>query len=526
MRKFLLLLALLPFLAQAQSLAPDLAANPAAEIRELEAKIPALFIAGDSTAAKSNGNPTQGWGVPFASFFDPAKITVANHSRGGRSSRTFITEGLWDQLLAKVRPGDFVLIQFGHNDADDINERPPGSTKPLRVRGTLPGIGEESRDIIHAITKQPETVRTYGWYVRRMIADVKAKGATPILLSLTLRNIWKDGRIERGSGRYREWNRALAAETGVAYFDLSRYLADRLQPLGPERVAEFFGPDHTHTNVAGAEYFAAGVVAGLKGLRPAPLKGVFSAKGEAVEADATGWLDLPEPANAALPTLLLIGDSTVRNGRGDGAGGQWGWGDPLAALVDSAQLNVVNRAVGGLSSRTFLTQDHWPRARQFLKPGDHLVIQFGHNDSSPVNDDKRARGTLRGTGEETQAIENLFTKRPEVVHTYGWYLRLFVREAKAAGARVTICSPVPRRSWKDGKIARPKDSHPQWARKVAEEEGVEFLDLYELVAARYDALGDEPVKALFADETTHTSRAGAELTAEIVAAALKLPRRP
>ena len=524
MKKIFLSLAF-PIVAFAQHLAPDLATNPAAETAALNRALPTLFIAGDSTAAKNNGQPIQGWGVPFADYFDRTKVTVANHARGGRSSRTFLTEGLWEKLLAEVKAGDFVLIQFGHNDADDINERPPGSTKPLRARGTLPGIGDESRDIIHAITKQPETVHTYGWYVRRMIADVKAKGATPILLSLTLRNLWNDGRIERGSGRFREWNRALAAQTGVAFIDLSRILADQLQPWGPEKVKELFGSDHTHTTVAGADLFAGGVVSGLKGLRPAPFKDVFSAKGEAVAADPIGWLNLPEPADAKLPTLLLIGDSTVRNGRGDGGGGQWGWGEPLAALVDAGQLNVVNRAVGGLSSRTFLTQGHWARAKQFHKPGDRVVIQFGHNDSSPVNDDKRARGTLRGVGEETEAIDNLLTKQPEVVHTYGWYLRLFVREAKAVGADVVVCSPVPRRSWKDGRIGRPSDSYPQWARRVAAEEGVTFVDLYESVAARYDALGEEAVKALFADENTHTSRAGAELTAAIVAEALRLPPR-
>ena len=67
-------------------------------------------------------------------------------------------------------------------------------------------------------------------------------------------------------------------------------------------------------------------------------------------------MQLPVPANANLPTLFLIGDSTVRNGRGDGANGQWGWGEPLVDLFDTAKINVVNRAVGGLSSRTFISR--------------------------------------------------------------------------------------------------------------------------------------------------------------------------
>ena len=69
----------------------------------------------------------------------------------------------------------------------------------------------------------------------------------------------------------------------------------------------------------------------------------------------------PEPGDPTLPTLWLIGDSTVRNGRGDGSNGQWGWGEPIVAYFDAAKINVVNRAVGGLSSRTFVSQGHWDR---------------------------------------------------------------------------------------------------------------------------------------------------------------------
>ncbi len=513
--------------AFAQTPAPDLTVNPAAPIVALNPALPTLFVAGDSTAAKGSSADQQGWAVPFADYFDPAKINVANHARGGRSSRTFITEGLWDKMLADVKAGDFVLIQFGHNDAGAINAEPPGSTRPLRARGSLPGLGDESEAIDNVLTKQPETVHTFGWYVRKMIADVKAKGATPLVLSLTVRDLWKDGKVERGSGPYRAWDRELAQHAGVAFIDVTRLIADEYQRLGQPRVHEFFPKDHTHTNPAGADLNAALVVAGLKGLHDGPFAKFLSPKGAAVEADRIGWLNLPEPADPARPTLLLIGDSTVRNGRGDGAGGQWGWGAPLADHFDAAKINVVNRAVGGLSSRTFRTQGHWERALALLKPGDFVAMQFGHNDPGPLNDDKRARGTIGGTGEETEVIDNLLTKQPEVVHTYGWYLRQYIREAKAAGATPIVCSPVPRKTWKDGKIARSADTHGGWAKRVAAEEGVAFIDLNELIATRYEALGAEKVEPLFADEHTHTSRAGAELNAAIVAEALRaLPGAP
>jgi lysophospholipase L1-like esterase len=502
---------------------PDLAVNPPPEVKPLDPALPTIFIAGDSTAARANGDPHQGWGEPFADYFDRDKVNIANRARGGRSSRTFITEGLWASLLADVKAGDVVLLQFGHNDAGAINEEPPGSDRPLRARGTLPGLGDESQDIINAIAQVPETVHTFGWYMRRMIEDTRAKGATPILLTLTVRNVWRDDKVERGSGRYREWIAELARREEVAFVDLTRLIADHYQTQGAEAVKAYFPRDHVHTNLEGARLNAELVVAGLLGLREAPPVGPFlSERGRCVEPDRIGWLNLPEPMHPELPTLFLIGDSTVRNGRGDGGKGEWGWGEPLAELVDPAKANLVNRAVGGLSSRTFLTQGHWERVKTLLKPGDFVLMQFGHNDSGALNDDSRARGTIRGVGDETEEIDSLLTKQREVVHTYGWYLRNYVRETRAAGATPIVVSPIPRKRWTEaGRIVRPEDSYPQWAKAVAEEEDVAFVDLYDRVARRYDELGAEAVDRLFADAHTHTSRAGAELNASIVAEALR-----
>ena len=118
---------------------PDAAVNIPTASTALNPKLPTVFIAGDSTAAKGAGAEQQGWGVPFADYFDPARINVVNLARGGRSSRTFITDGSWERVITQVKSGDFVLIQFGHNDGGAINAEPPVSTRPLRARGSLPG---------------------------------------------------------------------------------------------------------------------------------------------------------------------------------------------------------------------------------------------------------------------------------------------------------------------------------------------------------------------------------------------------
>jgi len=164
---------------------------------------------------------------------------------------------------------------------------------------------------------------------------------------------------------------------------------------------------------------------------------------------------------------VLVGDSTVRNGQGDGAGGLWGWGDALQDYFDTSKMNVVNRAIGGLSSRTYIAFGHWDRVLALLEPGDVVVVQFGHNDASPVNDPTRARGTLPGAGEQTAAIDNQMTGAREEVHTYGWYLRRIIGEARQKGAAVVVCSPVPRNVWSDGKVKR-SDGYGIWAAEAAQ----------------------------------------------------------
>ena len=495
----------------------------------LDPRLPTLFVIGDSTAA-SNDGVAIGWAVPFPTFFDQTKINIANRARSGRSSRTFLTEGWWDQVLADLKPGDFILIQFGHNDGGAVNEEAPGSRNPPRARGSLPGLGAETQEIDNIITKRHEVVRTFGWYLRKFINDARMKGATPIVLSPIVRNIWKDGKVERGPGEFGRWSAEAARIEDVAFVDVTTIIAGEYEKMGEEMVKKFFPRDHTHTNAEGAELNAASVVAGLKALSQHPLDPFMAAKGLEVATAAPGMarapdlqagLHLPEPANPGLPTLFLIGDSTVRNGRGDGVDGQWGWGEPIVACFDPARINVVNRAVGGRSSRTYLTQGHWDRLLGMLKPGDFVVMQFGHNDGGALNDTFRARGTIPGVGEEAEEIDNLLTHQHETVHTFGWYLRKFIADTRARGATPIVCSPVPRKVWESGRIVRNQADYAGWAAAVARAGNVAFVDLNEIIARRYEELGPEKVEPLFADPHTHTSAAGAELNAQCVIAGLK-----
>ena len=222
-----------------------------------------------------------------------------------------------------------------------------------------------------------------------------------------------------------------------------------------------------------------------------------------------------------IPTLFYVGDSTVRAGAGDGGNGQWGWGDHTAAYFDTTRIRIVNRALGGRSSRTYITQGLWQRVLDELRPGDLLVIQFGHNDASAVNDTSRARGTLGGIGDDSVAIENMLTGEREVVYTFGAYLRRYISEARAKGAMPILASLVPRNEQVDGRFRRDADSYAGWTAAVAQAEQVPLVDLNGRVAAEYDRLGPAGVDPLFHGDRIHTSLEGARLTARFVVESLR-----
>ena len=173
-------------------------------------------------------------------------------------------------------------------------------------------------------------------------------------------------------------------------------------------------------------------------------------------APGNGSYSPPLPANTNLPTLWLIGDSTVRNGTGgDGLNQQqWGWGAPLVMYFDLAKINVVNRAFGGTSSRTFYSGFFWQNLKPQIKKGDFVIMQFGANDSGGV----KGKGALKGTGPETE--DNVRNGKTEVVHTFGWYLHQFVKETREQGATPIICSLTPRKNWTDdGHFRRDNTTH-------------------------------------------------------------------
>ena len=221
------------------------------------------------------------------------------------------------------------------------------------------------------------------------------------------------------------------------------------------------------------------------------------------------------------PVFYIIGDSTVKNGDGKNSNQLQGWGSFIEPFFDTSKIAISNQAIGGRSSRTFLTDGRWDKILLTLQKGDYVIMQFGHNDGGALDDTARARGTIKGIGEDSIEIYNPIRKIKEVVHTYGWYMRKYISDAKAKGAVAIVCSPIPRNDWKDGKVLRSSDTYTLWAKQIAEKNGAYFIDLHNSISDEFEKIGEKKTTTFFPQEHTHTNKEGAMLNAQIVVNEIK-----
>ena len=231
-------------------------------------KVTTVFIIGDSTAAKkdlSTGSPERGWGMALQCFFDEAFIRVDNHAVNGRSSKSFIDEGRWQKVLDRLQPGDYVIIQFGHNDE-----------KPKADRHTDPG-------------------STFDYNLAKFVRETRERGGIPVLMNPVVRRnfakkparndddealrstTFKDApKLAEGDslidthGLYRIAPRDVAQRMHCLFVDANQITHDLEQSLGAEgskRLHMWYKPgehpalpdgrqDNTHYNIYGAHQVA------------------------------------------------------------------------------------------------------------------------------------------------------------------------------------------------------------------------------------------------------------------------------
>jgi len=471
---------------------------------------PVLFLVGNSTMRNGtlgNGNNGQwGWGRFAQQYFDENQITVENQALGGTSSRTFYRR-LWPDIRKALKPGDWVIISIGHNDNGPYDEG--------RARASIPGTGRDSLCVTIKETGVKETVYSYGEYMRRFINETRAAGAHPVLMSLTPRDAYEpDGKIQR-KRNFTEWLQQVASEEHVPFVDLNEISAAKLDRYGRWKESYHFYKDHIHTSKFGAEMNARSAAEGLM------------ANDDPQLAPLKAMMQNVEPKTVAVkreqgkPVVFITGDSTVKNEDKDDDG-MWGWGSQASLVFNPKKITWVNCAKAGRSTRSYLNESRWEEVYNSLQPGDFVLIEFGHNDIGEIGRGKD-RGTLPTSRDTCTVVRRERDGQFELVYSFGFYLKKMIQDAREKGATPILVSLTPRNEWKDGKIERRNDSYGRWYREVAEETGVEFVDLHNITADYYDKKcgSKEKCNPYYKRDHTHTSLKGAQVNAKSMRKGLK-----
>jgi len=219
--------------------------------------VPNLYLVGDSTMAlhpASEGLGLVGWGVQFPSF--TTGITVVNKAVSGRSARSYWREGKWAAVQALLTTGDYVVIEFGHND---------GGSPDTSDRASVVGDGSATQTVTLA-DGTVEVVQTFPTYLKWMIDGAISKGATPIISSQTPNNPYEgvDTIVNPVPNRFEGYASGAATAKGVPFVSHWTGTISYYEKLGKATVDGYFPVDHTHTNAAGATSVAWAFLSALK----------------------------------------------------------------------------------------------------------------------------------------------------------------------------------------------------------------------------------------------------------------------
>ncbi|KAK7058415.1 hypothetical protein VNI00_002049 [Paramarasmius palmivorus] len=211
-----------------------------------------VYLAGDSTMARNGGGSgTDGWGQYLQQYLS---IPVVNSAIAGRSSRSYTDEGRFNTLINTVKSGDYVVIEFGHNDGLS------GNTD--NGRQCAYGDGYDTTATVTTSSGSQIVIHTYPYYIQNAVNAFKAKGAIPIVSSQTPSNYWTGNSISAGP-RFVEYAKTSASRTGASYIDHYAYVAQAYNRIGQSTVNTYFPNDQTHTSPTAANVVAQAFVRGL-----------------------------------------------------------------------------------------------------------------------------------------------------------------------------------------------------------------------------------------------------------------------
>ncbi len=379
---------------------------------------PVAFYVGDSTMRNgTNGdgwNGEWGWGLFAQEWFDENELVVENHALGGTSSRTYYNYE-WPTVKKGIKPGDYVVISFGHNDSGKLWEK----------RSTIGGTSKTDSMVVTNDKGVQETIYSFGQYMRMYIDDVKALGATPILCSRTPRGGFTNGKLSIDTN-YRQWCKTVAQEKGVSFIDQEGVANPMYNKFGEWKTTQFY-QDYAkqahgtlHTSLLGAWHMA--YCAALS-----------------IAADKNNPL-YPYLKDMTVPTLDIQRDGEK----------------PYTFTVGGSKT----------SARDTFRSGQWGLVYNTLEKGDTVLIAFGENELASQTGDEEL-GCIAGADEQQAVVKMTKATRWELVGSYGWYIHYFVNDIQEKGAVAVLVNTVD----------ETPESVAGWNETLAKQFGVELREV-------------------------------------------------
>lgn len=454
-----------------------------------------VYLTGDSTV-KSYG-PSRGeggWGEYLQNYFNN-KVTIINKSEGGRSSRSFINEGRLQDVLNGIKPGDYLFIQFGHNDcsvAHSLERYAPIGTPD--AKGVYPvtagNLVETPAELFASKPMHGKTYYAHGsggtfkWYLKQFVDGAKGKGATPVLVTPVSRMYFSgtairehhDDNTSQGNA-YVTAVKQLAAEEGILCIDMFEITKAMYERLGIDQASRMQfvknggAVDNTHYNKYGG-FYVGGLMAEAIKKANISISPYVQKPTEFVTMDTT--------------ELILVGDSTVCQYGVDGnyRVGRNGYGMQLGNYLND-KVSIRNLAISGKSTKDFLNYPEYKTMLSKLDLGDYLMIGFGHNDQKPGERYSDPYGSITTEGSTKYNLYNYY-----------------IKPALDKGATPILVTPIVRRKFNSDGTITP--DHGQWEvaiRELAQELGIDLIEGTKLTCEYYGQIGRDTAGMLHAEYT-------------------------
>lgn len=492
-----------------------------------------IYLAGDSTV-KSYGddNTIGGWGEFLPYYFDSNKVEIINKAEGGRSTRSYINQGRLDEILSEIRTGDYLFIQFGHNDAraDDAAELEHkvalGTPDANGIYPTISGIRTKTPTALYEAHKNNDYVYsdkfysyetgTYKWYLKQFIVGAREKGAIPVIITPVSQVKYDDdGKIGNQHGENGGYVTAAiqAAEENdciyVDMYDITKKMYEsygNLVTQGMQNIKSDGTMDITHYNKFGSNIVASYLVKALAE------KGLEVAKDEIVSSRFVAKTEDLKPSS-----VYIIGSSYAANydSNPDYLIEPNGFGQHLQKYLASYAV-VKNLAIDGATAKSFIKENNYKDFIDNLSEGDYVLIAFGENDGLKTTDDD----ILYKWSDSSKPKE---TKESFKYYLYNYY----IKPAQDKKAIPMLVTPLAEGIVKNKEMEDNNSLYAEAVRDLVVELNLPWVNLNNESKAFFIKSGESGKNAFYAISkndgivSSYLNEYGAEKTAKIIISMFK-----